>query len=79
MLLWLSSCRRDFGCIDVCAGEGLVDLSGEVAFEASQDVFGRQLFSCSASTIGACLGVGGQSGASDHAQGTVGLAVTAAG
>jgi hypothetical protein len=79
MLRWLSSCGWKFGIVDVLPGESLVDRAGQVAFQAAQDVFGRQLFSGAAISVGAGRGVGGEPGAGDHAQGAVGLAVAATG
>jgi hypothetical protein len=79
MLLWLSSRHLNLVSGGVYAGEGLKYLASEVAFEASEDVFGGQLFSGAAIAVVASSGAGRESGAGDDVQGAVGLAVPAAG
>jgi hypothetical protein len=59
-------------------GEGLVDLAGEVALQAAQDVFGGQLFSGPAAAVGAGSRTGRKPGAGNHVQGAVGLPIAAA-
>jgi hypothetical protein len=53
---------------DVLPGEGLVDLAGEGALQAAEDVFGGQLFSGAAVAVGAGSRTGREPGAGNHVQ-----------
>src|SRR6266511_5157480 len=73
MLLWLSSGGEGL----LGAGEGFVDLAGDVAFETAYGVLCGQSVVDSFVAVCAGVGAGCESGAGEDVEGSVGLAVAA--
>ncbi len=82
MLLWMSSSEWEgragglAGCSEV-VGDGAVDVSGDVALEASDDFFAGSAFGETAGHVGLGGGVPSESADDDDVERCVGLAVAA--
>src|SRR5690242_369289 len=74
----MSSCLCCLGFDDVLPGEGVVDLAGDIAFEAAEDVSFGQTFGGAAGDVVAGALVVAHADQDDGVQGAVGGAVTAA-
>src|ERR1700754_3563108 len=74
-LLWVSSGGRD-GWLPAC--EDLVDLSGDVPFEAADDLLLGLAFGSASGNVGAGVRVPGHAGDGEDVEGIVRLAIAAA-
>src|ERR1700691_2518336 len=78
MLLCLSSSCGLVLVAGFRAGQELVDLAGDISFEAADDLFLGQALGGAALDVGTGGGVVAHAGDDDHVEGAVGLPVAAA-